>query len=99
MKRVKKQNKLHLQYNRDSTKPKWRIYFSTLIVFLLFISVSYKALSLQVLDRDKSFKIAKRQHSSSLTLLPKRGNIMDTKGTYLATSVDTTSIYINPRLH
>jgi len=98
MKRVKKQNKLHLQYNRDSTKPKWRIYFSTFIVFLLFISVSYKALSLQVLDRDKSFKIAKKQHSSSLTLLPKRGNILDTKGTYLATSIDTTSIYINPRL-
>jgi len=98
MKRVKKQNKLHLQYNRDSTKPKWRIYFATLIVFLLFISVSYKALSLQVLDRDKSFKIAKRQHSSSLNLLPKRGNIMDTNGTYLATSVDTISIYINPQL-
>ena len=98
MKKVKKQNKLHLQYNRDSTKPKWRIYFSTLIVFLLFVSVSYKALSLQVLDRDKSFKIAQRQHSTSLTLLPKRGNIMDTKGTYLATSVDTTSVYINPTL-
>ena len=97
MKRVKKQNKLHLQYNRDSTKPKWRIYLSTLIVFLLFVSVSYKALSLQVLDRDKSFKIAQKQHSSSLTLLPKRGNIMDTKGTYLATSVDTTSLYINPK--
>ena len=97
MKRVKKQNKLHLQYNRDSTKPKWRIYFSTLLVVFLFVSVSYKALSLQVLDRDKSFKIAKKQHSSSLTLLPKRGNIMDTRGTYLATSVDTTSIYINPR--
>ncbi len=97
MKRIKKQNKLHLQYNRDSTKPKWRIYFSTLIVFLLFVSVSYKALSLQVLDRDKSFQIAKKQHSSSLTLLPKRGNIMDTKGTYLATSIDTTSLYINPK--
>ena len=97
MKKIKKQNRLQSQYNRDSKKPKWKIYTSAFIVFLLFLSVGYKALTLQVTNRDKSFKIAKRQHSGSLNLLPKRGNILDRNNRYLATSVDNESIYINPR--
>ena len=94
---MKRNQKSNLNYNRDSNKPKWRIFISGISVLLLFVLVGYKALSLQVLDRDKSFKIAKKQHVSSLNLLPKRGNVLDTNKKYLATSIDTQSIYINPR--
>lgn len=97
MKLLKKRNKLQSQYNRESKRPKFRIYFSAIIVLLLFLSVIYKAFSLQILDRDKSFKFAHKQHTSSLNLLPKRGNILDKNKRYLATSVDSYSIYINPK--
>ena len=94
---MKKRNRLQSQYNRESKKPKWKIHTSAFIVFLLFLGVGYKALTLQVTDRDKSFKIAKKQHSGSLNLLPKRGNILDRNNRYLTTSVDTKSVYIKPR--
>ncbi|MGI9533868.1 MAG: peptidoglycan D,D-transpeptidase FtsI family protein, partial [Thermodesulfobacteriota bacterium] len=97
MKKIKKQNRLKSQYNRDSEKPKWKIFTSAFIVFLLFLGVGYKALTLQVTNRDKSFKIAIKQHSGSLNLLPKRGNILDRHNRYLATSVNNDSIFINPR--
>lgn len=67
------------------------------MVLVLFISVGYKAADLQLLNRDKAFELAKRQHNNSYRLLPKRGNILDRNSRRLATSVNRFSIYVNPR--
>lgn len=84
-------------YREGSGISKWKIYLSSLVVLLLFTTISHKAFTLQVLDRNKSLQIAEKQHFGSFNLLPRRGNIVDRNNRYLATSVDTSSIYINPK--
>ena len=59
--------------------------------------VSVKALELQVLDRERAFKIARKQHHGTSTLLPRRGKIFDRNGKELAVNVDVKSIYANPK--
>ena len=92
----RKKNKKKLSYNRHETRTKWKIYLSTLLVVLLFLAVGYKSLELQVINRDKAFRVAERQHTSSYNLLPIRGSIYDKNLRVLATNQNTKSIYINP---
>lgn len=95
MKRKKRNNK-KISYEREDRLSAWKIYFSAAFILLLFASVCYKAVSLQILNRDKAFRIAQKQHHNSYTLLPKRGNILDRNNRNLATNINTQSIYINP---
>lgn len=67
------------------------------LLLVLFASISFKALELQVLDRERAFKIAKKQHHGSSKLLPRRGKILDRNLKELAINVDVKSVYINPR--
>lgn len=92
----RKKNQKKISYSRHETRTKWKIYLSTLLVVLLFLSVGYKSLDLQVLNRDKAFRVAERQHNTSYNLLPIRGSIYDRKQRVLATNKNTKSIYINP---
>ncbi len=69
---------------------------SYFLAFVLFVCVAYKALNLQLLNRDRAFKIAQRQHTNSLSLLPKRGKILDRNNVDLATSIVAHSIYVKP---
>ncbi len=98
MKTIKKRNRNRSYHYKDGSRTgKWKIYISAFIVFLSFTTIAYKAFTLQVADRNKSLKIAEKQHFGSFGLLPRRGNILDRNNRYLATNVDTDSIYINPK--
>ena len=97
--RMKRKRNCHQSryYREGSGISKWKIYLSAFVVFLLFTTIAHKAFTLQVLDRNKSLQIAEKQHFGSFNLLPRRGDIIDRNDRYLATSVDTSSIYINPK--
>lgn len=82
---------------RDLDKPRWRVFIIASLIIALFAMVSVKALELQVLDRERAFKIARKQHHGTSTLLPRRGTIYDRNGKELAINVDVKSVYANPK--
>ncbi len=82
---------------RDLDKPRWRVFIIATLIIALFAMVSIKALELQVLDRERAFKIARKQHHGTSTLLPRRGKIFDRNGKKLAVNIDVKSIYANPK--
>ncbi len=82
---------------RDLDKPRWRVFIVATLLIALFAMVSVKALELQILDRERAFKIARKQHRGTSTLLPRRGKIFDRNGKELAVNIDVKSIYANPK--
>lgn len=92
----KRRNGKKISYEREDKLSAWKIYVSAAAIIVLFASVCYKAVNLQIINSDRAFRLAQRQHHNSQTLLPKRGNILDRDMRSLATSVNTQSIYINP---
>ncbi|MCH7517818.1 MAG: PASTA domain-containing protein [Candidatus Dadabacteria bacterium] len=82
---------------RDLDKPRWRVFIVATLLIALFIMVSVKALELQILDRERAFKIARKQHHGTSTLLPRRGKIFDRNGKELAVNIDVKSVYANPK--
>ena len=82
---------------RDLDKPRWRVFIVATLLIALFIMVSIKALELQILDRERAFKIARKQHRGTSTLLPRRGKIFDRNGKELAVNIDVKSVYVNPK--
>lgn len=96
MKKIGRRNRNKSLYGKN-TGNKWRIYISALVISLLFIGIGYKAFTLQVINRDKPLKFAQKQHYGSFTLPARRGDILDRNNTYLATSIETDSVYIRPR--
>lgn len=93
-----KRSTKRLSLARDLDKPRWRVFIIAALIIALFAMVSVKALELQVLDRERAFKIARKQHQGTSTLLPRRGKIFDRKGKELAVNIDVKSIYANPKL-
>lgn len=92
-----KRNTKRLSLARDLDKPRWRVFIIATLIIALFAMVSIKALELQVLDRERAFEIARKQHHGTSTLLPRRGKIFDRNGKELAVNVDVKSIYANPK--
>jgi len=82
---------------RDLDKPRWRVFIVATLLIALFAMVSVKALELQILDRERAVKIARKQHHGTSTLLPRRGKIFDRNGKELAVNIDVKSIYANPK--
>ena len=94
---TKKKKNRKISYNRYETRTRWKIYLATLFLTGIFCAIGYKSLELQVLNRDKAFRIAEKQHNSTYNLLPIRGNIFDKNKRYLATNLSAKSIYLNPK--
>ena len=92
-----KRSTKRLSLARDLEKPRWRVVIIATLIIALFAMVSLKALELQVLDRERAFKIARKQHHGTSTLLPRRGRILDRNGKELAVNVDVKSVYANPK--
>ncbi len=92
-----KRSTKRLSLARDLEKPRWRVVIIATLIVALFAMVSLKALELQVLDRERAFKIARKQHHGTSTLLPRRGRILDRNGKELAVNVDVKSVYANPK--
>lgn len=79
-------------------KPVIRVFIMASMVFVILISVTIKAFKLQVVNRDIAIAHAKRQHHTSLKLLPKRGRILDANLKVLAMNVEAGSIYMRPKV-
>lgn len=91
-----KRGKKRISLGRDLDRPKWKMSAIGAFVLLLFALVSFKAFELQVLDRDRAFKVARKQHHGSSTLLPRRGKILDRNMKALAVNVEVKSVFANP---
>lgn len=94
----KKKSSKRISLGKDLSRPRWRVILVGLLLLVLFGAISYKALELQVLDRERAFKLAKKQHHGSSKLLPRRGKILDRDLKELAVNVDVESVYVNPKL-
>ncbi|MCI0482317.1 MAG: hypothetical protein L0213_12105, partial [Candidatus Dadabacteria bacterium] len=86
-----KKSSKRISLGRDLDRPKWKITIVGTFMLVLFISVCIKALDLQVLDRERAFTIARKQHHGSSTLLPRRGKILDRNMKELAVNVEIKS--------
>lgn len=74
--------------------------FSVLLIIILLLTlvVLARLMELQIF-RHKGFKErAQAQHTRVIRLAPDRGDIFDRNGRLLATSIDSYSIYVNPRV-
>lgn len=77
---------------------RWRIRLLTGAFSALFGLLALQALSLMALSSDERLKrLAERQHNQVVTLYPKRGSILDRNGLPLAVSVETDSVYADPK--
>lgn len=92
----KKKGSVRSKLNRGSGKPRWRVLFLSVFILLLFAGVAYRAVELQIIDRERAYKVAKRQHRGTSTLLPRRGRILDRNHRDIAVNVDVKSVFVNP---
>jgi len=79
------------KYNRRVTG----IYF---IFVFLFLFISAKVFYLQVFKSDFFKRLAQNQHYRLLSLKGKRGDILDSRGRILATSIGRYSVFADPSL-
>ncbi|MEQ9618194.1 MAG: penicillin-binding transpeptidase domain-containing protein [Deltaproteobacteria bacterium] len=91
-----KRGKKRISLGRDLDRPKWKMSVIGAFVLVLFALVCFKAFELQVIDRDRAFKVARKQHHGSSTLLPRRGKILDRNMKELAVNVEIKSVFVNP---
>ncbi len=59
--RPKKTSK-RISLGKDLERPKWKVSILGGFVLILFAMVAVKALDLQILDRDRAFQLARKQH-------------------------------------
>ena len=84
-KRVQKQMLLHL-------------FFVVVVILVCLIPVIYNLVRYQIRDtKDYQKKVLNQQKYSSTTLYYKRGDILDRKGTYLATSTKIYNLVLEPK--
>jgi len=74
-----------------------RIKVFGLLFLVAFGLVAVRAFHLQIRCREDWVERAERQHQRVIPLTPQRGTIYDRNGEELALSIETDSIYINPR--
>jgi cell division protein FtsI (penicillin-binding protein 3) len=55
---------------------------------LLFSAVAARSFYLQVIQHDQLVKLAEKQHSKTISVVPARGGIFDRTGAPLAVSID-----------
>ncbi len=76
---------------------KLRVILISMLLFLSFGLIVGRMVQLQVLKKEELYKLAARQHSSQIPLVPKRGTIYDRNGNELAVSIEVDSVYATPR--
>ena len=75
---------------------KMRLITIMLVFLVLFIALLSRAFHLQVLSGEELQKLARRQHTATLSLHPERGMIYDRNGEKLAISVLADSVCADP---
>ena len=68
------------------------------IILACFVVILVRAYRLQVTDGARLAALAKREYSGEITLLPRRGDIIDRRERILASSVEVYSLCADPRL-
>lgn len=77
---------------------RWRIRILTGGFILLFSALALQAISLMAFSGDDRLKkLAERQHNQVVALYPKRGTLYDRNEVPLALSVDSDSVYADPK--
>ncbi len=94
--RIKRNSRKRISLAKDLSKPRWKVCLIGAVILVLFGAVSVRAFKLQVLNRDRAFDVAKKQHRGLFTLLPRRGKILDMNKKELAINVDASSVYVHP---
>ena len=89
-------NKLIDSIKKDETNFTKRLKIINSIFILCFTVIIFKIFYLQIIDSQKPLEFAAGE-SNPFTLSGERGNILDSNGEILATSVKYPSIYVNPK--
>lgn len=72
---------------------KVRVILISFFLFFSFVLIVGRMFQLQVLKKEQLYKLAARQQSSQIPLVPKRGTIYDRNGNELAVSIEVDSAY------
>jgi cell division protein FtsI (penicillin-binding protein 3) len=76
---------------------KIRIFFIACLHFVGFVLIGARMFQLQVLQKEKLYRLASQQQYVQIPLVPKRGTIFDRQGNELAVSIEVDSVYADPR--
>ena len=91
---------LHFQNNNtqkhDLKMRRLKLLICGALLFIAFTTIGYRTVSLASLD-DKTFKNSYRSVNSKNLIHPFRGNILDRNNNLLATTVNISSLNINPQ--
>lgn len=75
---------------------KLRVYIITGFFLLFFLAIFGRAVHLQIIQGPELKKMATRQHSKTLNLQSKRGDIFDRNAKELAVSIEVDSVFAQP---
>lgn len=76
---------------------KRRLDILKICISLVFVIIIFRLVDIQIINYSFYKKKAESQHRRIIPLAAPRGDIYDRNGRLLATSIDTVSIYINPK--
>ena len=76
---------------------KVRIIFLSCLLFFCFVLLMGRMFQLQVLKKEKLYKLAAQQQQVQIPLVPKRGTLYDGNGNELAVSIEVDSVYADAR--
>lgn len=74
-----------------------RFFFAAALIALLFAAIFARAVDLQVIQSPELKEKATRQHTKTVSILPKRGEILDRNSKELAVSMEADSVYADTR--
>ncbi len=74
-----------------------RPYIFAVVLFVIYLVLTFQLGRIQILEHDKYQKLADRQHYKRVETPAHRGSILDRNGKILAHSLETNSVYANPK--
>ncbi len=78
--------------------PKRRLQFILILVPVLLLIILLRLIDLQIIHHSFYKNKAENQHRRVIPIAAPRGDIYDRNGRLIATSIDTISVYINPKI-
>ncbi|MBI5971295.1 MAG: transpeptidase family protein [Deltaproteobacteria bacterium] len=82
---------------KTNTASRTRLFLAAAFIALLFAAIFARAVDLQVIQSTGLKLAAARQHNKTVSILPKRGEILDRNSKELAVSMEVDSVYADTR--